>query len=75
MIACQLNVPFVPVRKQGKLPGECISAESIKEYGKVHECNLFVETKLKVIFSRETVTRAQRFDWLLKTIKVLSWQK
>ncbi|XP_066915529.1 adenine phosphoribosyltransferase-like [Clytia hemisphaerica] len=34
MIAIKLNVPFIPVRKQGKLPGECISAESVKEYGK-----------------------------------------
>ena len=39
MIAVKLNVPFIPVRKQGKLPGECISAESVKEYGKV--CQVF----------------------------------
>lgn len=34
MVALKLDVPFIPVRKQGKLPGECIAAESIKEYGK-----------------------------------------
>lgn len=32
-LALQLGVPFIPVRKQGKLPGECVSAEYQKEYG------------------------------------------
>ena len=35
MVAVKLGVPFVPVRKQGKLPGKCVSVESVKEYGKV----------------------------------------
>ncbi|XP_057291013.1 adenine phosphoribosyltransferase-like [Hydractinia symbiolongicarpus] len=33
-IAVNLNKPFIPVRKQGKLPGKCYSVESTKEYGK-----------------------------------------
>lgn len=32
-LALQLGVPFVPVRKQGKLPGNCVKAEYKKEYG------------------------------------------
>ena len=35
IIASKLKVPFVPVRKKGKLPGKCFSAEYEKEYGKV----------------------------------------
>ncbi|ORX68399.1 adenine phosphoribosyltransferase [Linderina pennispora] len=33
LIALKLNVPFVPVRKQGKLPGNVVSATYVKEYG------------------------------------------
>jgi len=33
-IAHELGVPFVPVRKKGKLPGPCISQEYELEYGK-----------------------------------------
>ncbi|KAI8056708.1 phosphoribosyltransferase-like protein [Syncephalis plumigaleata] len=33
MLACRLGAAFVPVRKQGKLPGVCISTTYIKEYG------------------------------------------
>ena len=33
-IAHELGVPFVPVRKKGKLPGPCISQEYALEYGK-----------------------------------------
>ncbi|RKP26157.1 adenine phosphoribosyltransferase [Syncephalis pseudoplumigaleata] len=36
MLACQLGAAFVPVRKQGKLPGPCISAQYTKEYGTDH---------------------------------------
>jgi len=32
-VALRLNAAFVPVRKRGKLPGECVSAEYEKEYG------------------------------------------
>jgi len=35
IIASRLKAAFVPVRKIGKLPGECVSAEYAKEYGKV----------------------------------------
>uniref|UniRef100_A0A914MLF7 adenine phosphoribosyltransferase n=1 Tax=Meloidogyne incognita TaxID=6306 RepID=A0A914MLF7_MELIC len=34
IIALELGIPFVPVRKQGKLPGPVISASYQKEYGK-----------------------------------------
>lgn len=32
-LALKLNAAFVPVRKEGKLPGKCISATYQKEYG------------------------------------------
>lgn len=32
-LALQLGLPFVPVRKKGKLPGETYEARYIKEYG------------------------------------------
>jgi adenine phosphoribosyltransferase len=32
-IAASLGLPFVPVRKQGKLPSECMSVEYSLEYG------------------------------------------
>ncbi|KAF7639462.1 Pribosyltran domain-containing protein [Meloidogyne graminicola] len=34
IIALELEIPFVPIRKQGKLPGSVISASYQKEYGK-----------------------------------------
>ncbi|ETN70773.1 putative adenine phosphoribosyltransferase [Necator americanus] len=33
MIAVFLGVPFIPIRKKGKLPGDCIQASYEKEYG------------------------------------------
>lgn len=35
IIALRLGVPFVPVRKKGKLPGECVNFSYEKEYGPV----------------------------------------
>lgn len=35
LIALRLGAAFVPVRKRGKLPGECVSASYEKEYGTV----------------------------------------
>ncbi|KAI7780919.1 hypothetical protein LA080_015378 [Diaporthe eres] len=32
-LALRLNASFVPVRKQGKLPGPCVTAQYTKEYG------------------------------------------
>uniref|UniRef100_A0A914VMP0 Adenine phosphoribosyltransferase n=1 Tax=Plectus sambesii TaxID=2011161 RepID=A0A914VMP0_9BILA len=32
-IAAILNVPFIPIRKQGKLPGKTVRATYVKEYG------------------------------------------
>lgn len=36
IIALNLQVPFLPIRKKGKLPGITVSAEYEKEYGKVN---------------------------------------
>eukprot|EP01135_Chromosphaera_perkinsii_P003095 Nk52_evm3s235 gene=Nk52_evmTU3s235 len=33
ILALELNAAFVPVRKSGKLPGECVKASYEKEYG------------------------------------------
>ncbi|KAJ2233585.1 adenine phosphoribosyltransferase [Coemansia sp. RSA 1722] len=33
LIAIKLGVPFAPVRKRGKLPGQVVSATYVKEYG------------------------------------------
>ena len=35
MIAQHLNAAFVPIRKKGKLPGECVKVEYALEYGTV----------------------------------------
>ncbi len=35
-VCLRLGIPFIPVRKQGKLPGETVSAEYDLEYGKAH---------------------------------------
>lgn len=35
LLSLELNVPFVPIRKPNKLPGEVLSYEYEKEYGKV----------------------------------------
>jgi adenine phosphoribosyltransferase len=35
LLAAQLQIAFVPVRKRGKLPGACVAAAYAKEYGEV----------------------------------------
>lgn len=35
IIAMRLGAAFVPVRKKGKLPGECVTVTYEKEYGAV----------------------------------------
>ena len=35
IVALRLGAAFVPVRKKGKLPGQCITATYEKEYGVV----------------------------------------
>ncbi|KAF8915954.1 phosphoribosyltransferase-like protein [Mucidula mucida] len=35
ILAMRLGAAFVPVRKQGKLPGDCVKATYEKEYGTV----------------------------------------
>ena len=36
IVAMRLGAAFVPIRKKGKLPGECVSAIYEKEYGAVN---------------------------------------
>ena len=45
-IASKLNLPFVPVRKKGKLPGDCHSAAYAKEYGSVSTSHFFFHAML-----------------------------
>jgi adenine phosphoribosyltransferase len=40
VIALRLGAAFVPVRKRGKLPGECVCATYEKEYGTVRAPSL-----------------------------------
>jgi adenine phosphoribosyltransferase len=42
VIALRLGAAFVPVRKRGKLPGECVCATFEKEYGTVCKAFTFV---------------------------------
>ena len=60
LVSMNLNVPFLLIRKTGKLPGPTIKVSSTKEYGKVIICflNFFLieqfsiechESKTKVI--------------------------
>ena len=37
LVALSLDLPFITVRKSGKLPGPTIKASSTKEYGEVSE--------------------------------------
>lgn len=41
IIALRLGASFVPVRKRGKLPGDCVSAAYEKEYGAVSFLYIF----------------------------------
>lgn len=36
MLAAELGLPFIPIRKKGKLPGRCLSYEYTLEYGSDH---------------------------------------
>jgi adenine phosphoribosyltransferase len=49
VIALRLGAAFVPVRKRGKLPGECVRATYEKEYGTV----------------RPRIQRRRRSSWLI----------
>ena len=42
LIAQNLNVSFVPVRKKGKLPGATVSAEYSLEYGKARFMCIYI---------------------------------
>ena len=53
VIALRLGAAFVPVRKPGKLPGECVQATYEKEYGKVRPN--FTFTPSPTLFSLYTL--------------------
>lgn len=36
MLAAELGLPFIPIRKKGKLPGKCLSYQYTLEYGSDH---------------------------------------
>lgn len=38
LIALHFNIPFIPIRKKGKLPGEVIRTSFALEYGTVSFC-------------------------------------
>jgi len=40
LVAQQMSLPFVPVRKEGKLPGETIKAAYTLEYAEVNKWHL-----------------------------------
>lgn len=35
ILSLEFSKPFIPIRKKGKLPGDCYSESYIKEYGEV----------------------------------------
>ena len=49
IIAMRLGAAFVPVRKKGKLPGECVTASYEKEYGVVRRPLLCLQVVLTSI--------------------------
>ena len=49
LVALRLGAAFVPVRKQGKLPGECAQATYVKEYGEVNYLGIHGEDEKNLI--------------------------
>lgn len=45
LLALQLSIPFVPIRKKGKLPGEVSQASYTLEYGTVRLISNFCSLK------------------------------
>lgn len=43
LIAAELGIGCVPVRKRGKLPGECYQYEYLLEYGTVSTCTCYTK--------------------------------
>jgi len=52
-LALELNLPFVPIRKKGKLPGETVSVEYELEYGtdtvEVHKADIDEGSRVLVV--------------------------
>ena len=49
VIALRLGAAFVPVRKRGKLPGECDTSVFEKEYGMVCRSSFYMTWRCKLI--------------------------
>jgi adenine/guanine phosphoribosyltransferase-like PRPP-binding protein len=49
IIAMRLGAAFVPVRKKGKLPGECVTASYEKEYGVVSTFPFYLLTAVVTV--------------------------
>lgn len=61
IIAMRLGAAFVPVRKKGKLPGECVSATYQKEYGAVSNTRWScLAHSDSVCIPRRTLSRCKR---------------
>jgi len=56
LVAHQMSLPFIPVRKEGKLPGETLKVAYNLEYGKVNnntvDCSQNIIRVLFVDFSK-----------------------
>lgn len=68
LIALDLEIPFVPIRKRGKLPGKVISYKYGLEYGEVtnilqiffnHSINLF-EIKMNLLLISRTLLKYKK---------------
>jgi hypothetical protein len=59
IIALRLGAAFVPVRKAGKLPGECVSASYAKEYGTVSPTIVTAMSQGTIMFFKGYVRNAE----------------
>lgn len=69
-VAIYLGVPFVPIRKKGKLPGPTISASYQKEYGVVSLIKILsMKVKLKgIFFSTNCTTKIVCIKFIVKIL-------
>lgn len=50
MLAAELGCGSVPIRKKGKLPGQCLQHEYQLEYGSVRAQIEFIQKSLTIFF-------------------------
>lgn len=70
IIALRLGAAFVPVRKKGKLPGNCVSATYEKEYGPVSENSCKCRN---ASCSKRRFRTYLRFRQMLSCLDRMSW--